>query len=184
MNRSGRLRHLVQRARWYGLFAIAYRWVDAHPSVVCQWTARFRAPDRLVKIGAGTGIGHRLLVHSNVVIGRDVLIANEVAFLNKHEHVTDVPSVLVAAGEGDVSGVTTVGDDVWIGYRVTLLGPLAIGDGAIIAAGSVVLEDVPPMTIVAGVPGRVVRRRFDSPEAEVEHLRAIQRGRSSDSSSS
>jgi acetyltransferase-like isoleucine patch superfamily enzyme len=50
-----------------------------------------------------------------------------------------------------------VEDDVWIGAHATILAGVRIGAGAVIGAGTVVVKDVPPRTIVAGVPGRVVR---------------------------
>jgi len=65
----------------------------------------------------------------------------------------------------------TVGNDVWIGTRATLLEHISIGDGAIVAAGSVVTKDVPPYAIVGGVPAKIIRYRF-SPE-EIEKLLKI-----------
>lgn len=54
-----------------------------------------------------------------------------------------------------------IGNDVWIGYHATILpGVSKIGDGAIIAAGSVVTHDVPPYSVVAGVPAKTVKFRF------------------------
>ena len=53
-----------------------------------------------------------------------------------------------------------IGNDVWIGTRVMLLGAITIGDGAIIGAGSVVTKDVPPYAVVAGNPARVLHYRF------------------------
>ncbi|ENF3824570.1 CatB-related O-acetyltransferase [Escherichia coli] len=55
-----------------------------------------------------------------------------------------------------------IGNDVWIGNDVVLKGGIAIGDGAVIAANSVVTKDVPPYAIVAGVPAKIIRFRFDS----------------------
>ena len=55
----------------------------------------------------------------------------------------------------------TIGNDVWIGSNVTIIGGIRIGDGAIIAAGAVVNKDVPPYAIVGGVPARLIRYRFD-----------------------
>lgn len=66
----------------------------------------------------------------------------------------------------------TIGNDVWIGDNVLVLGGTRIGDGAIIAMGSVVLHDVPPYTIVAGVPAKEIRKRFD--QDKIETLLKIQ----------
>ena len=54
----------------------------------------------------------------------------------------------------------TVGNDVWIGNSVNILGA-NIGDGAVVAAGAVVTKDVPPYAIVAGVPAEIKRYRFN-----------------------
>lgn len=54
-----------------------------------------------------------------------------------------------------------IGNDVWIGARVTILEKIAIGDGAVIAAGAVVTKDVPPYAIVGGVPARIIKYRYD-----------------------
>ncbi len=62
----------------------------------------------------------------------------------------------------DFKGDTVVGNDVWIGYDVTILPGVHIGDGAIIAAKSVVTRDVPPYAIVGGNPARDIRTRFDA----------------------
>ncbi len=55
----------------------------------------------------------------------------------------------------------TIGNDVWIGHGVILLpGVTSVGDGAVIGAGSVVHQDVPPYAIVVGNPARIIRYRF------------------------
>lgn len=61
-----------------------------------------------------------------------------------------------------VDGKTAVyiGNDVWIGCNVLVLGGITIGDGAVIAAGAVVTQDVEPYTIVGGVPAKPIRKRF------------------------
>lgn len=55
----------------------------------------------------------------------------------------------------------TIGNDVWIGSRVMVMGGVKIGNGAVVAAGSIVTKDVPPYAIVAGVPARIIKYRFD-----------------------
>ena len=66
-----------------------------------------------------------------------------------------------------------IGDDVWIGHNATILAAAGeIGRGAIIAAGAVVRSPVDPYTIVAGVPARPIRRRFEPPQiAAIEESR-------------
>lgn len=61
----------------------------------------------------------------------------------------------------DNKGDIVIGSDVWIGYHATILQGVTIGDGAIIGARAVVSRDVPPYTVVGGVPARPIRRRFD-----------------------
>ncbi len=60
----------------------------------------------------------------------------------------------------DNKGDIVVGNDVWIGYEAVILAGVTIGDGAIIGARAVVAGDVPPYTIVGGVPARPIRKRF------------------------
>ncbi len=65
-----------------------------------------------------------------------------------------------------------IGNDVWIGANVTMIGDIKIGNGAIIAAGAVVTKDVPDYAIVGGVPAKIIRYRFGP--NEITHLLKIQ----------
>ena len=72
----------------------------------------------------------------------------------------------------DNKGDIVIGNDVWIGYEAVILSGVTIGNGAIIGARAVVTKDVPPYTIVAGVPARPIRKRFDGETiAKLEALR-------------
>ena len=70
----------------------------------------------------------------------------------------------------DNKGDIVIGNDVWIGYEAVILSGVTIGDGAIIWTRAVVTKDVPPYTIVGGVPAKPIRRRFDD-ETIAELLR-------------
>ncbi len=59
-----------------------------------------------------------------------------------------------------IKGDTVLGNDVWIGYDVLVMPGVKIGDGAIVAARSVVTSDVPPYAIVGGNPAKIIRMRF------------------------
>lgn len=69
----------------------------------------------------------------------------------------EIPSL----SEMPVKGDTIVGNDVWIGRNVTILPGVRIGDGAIIGLNSVAGSDIPPYTIAAGNPARLLKKRFD-----------------------
>lgn len=61
----------------------------------------------------------------------------------------------------DNKGDIIIGNDVWIGYEAVILSGVTIGDGAIIGARALVTKDIPPYTIVGGVPSKPIRKRFD-----------------------
>lgn len=71
-------------------------------------------------------------------------------------------------GHPATNGDVIIGNDVWLCYGATVLSGVKIGDGAVIATGSIVTSDVPPYAIVAGVPAKVIRMRFD--ESTVNYL--------------
>lgn len=76
------------------------------------------------------------------------------------------------ASAWDNKGDIIIGNDVWIGYEAVILAGVHIGDGAIIGARAVVTKDVPPYTIVGGVPAREIRKRF--PAETIGRLQVLQ----------
>ncbi len=73
-----------------------------------------------------------------------------------------------AAIDAGFKGDTIVGNDVWIGHEATIMPGARIGDGAIVAAKSVVTGEVPPYAVVGGNPARIIRKRF--PDEQVAML--------------
>ena len=71
----------------------------------------------------------------------------------------------------DNKGDTVIGNDVWIGYEAIIMPGVKIGDGAIVGTQAVVTGDVPPYTIVGGVPARPIRKRFD--DETIRRLEAL-----------
>ena len=72
----------------------------------------------------------------------------------------------------DNKGDIIIGNDVWIGYEAVILSGVKIGDGAVIGTRAVVTKDVPPYTIVGGIPGKPIRKRFS--EEAISQLQRIQ----------
>lgn len=137
-----------------------------------------------VTIKGNCSIGHFTYLGSNCVlretsIGNYCSIATDV-FFGPNQHPTDWLSShsFVFGDNGGFAGVKdflnikvnpklkrspnkiTIGNDVWIGLRAIVMGGVTIGDGAIVAANSVVTKDVPPYAIVGGVPAKVIKMRF------------------------
>ena len=107
-----------------------------------------------------------------IVIGSFCSIAERVVILAGGNRRTDTaalfPLDVGRAYRG--TGITRIGNDVWIGTGATILGGREVGHGAIVAAGAVVASDVPPFALAAGNPARVVRHRF-APEVAERLLR-------------
>jgi acetyltransferase-like isoleucine patch superfamily enzyme len=121
-----------------------------------------------VHIGSRTHIGGSTLLDAacNIDIGDDVLIAFEVLIMDHDSHSlffeerkNDVSNWI--AGTKDWTSVNMapihIADKAWIGARAILLKGISIGEGAVVAAGSVVTKDVAPWTVVAGNPAKVIR---------------------------
>lgn len=70
------------------------------------------------------------------------------------------------ASAWDNKGDIVIGNDVWVGYEAVIMPGVKIGDGAIVGTRAVVTKDVPPYTIVGGVPARPIRKRFDDETIE------------------
>ena len=86
-----------------------------------------------------------------VYIGDDVLIGSNVVFATINHDLDPEKRHLHHMGE------IRIGNRVWIGANATVLAGVTVGDGAVIAAGAVVTEDVPPCTVVGGVPAHVIK---------------------------
>ena len=141
--------------------------------------------DARVKVGRWTYGSPKLMLWADtehIEIGSFCSIAEEVTILGGGEHRVDWISTFplrigfndpLAGRDGHPAskGATRIGNDVWIGYRATILSGVTIGDGAVIGAGAVVTRDVLPYRIVAGNPAVVVRERFD--ESRIQSLLAI-----------
>lgn len=71
----------------------------------------------------------------------------------------------------DQKGDIMIGNDVWISYEAVILSGVTIGDGAVIGCRAVVTKDIPPYTIVGGIPAKPIRKRFD--EETIKELQKI-----------
>jgi virginiamycin A acetyltransferase len=124
---------------------------------------------------------HFPFIGDRLIIGKFCALARDVKFImNGANHKLDgfstYPFYIFGNGwetaapqPGDLpyKGDTVIGNDVWIGYEAVIMPGVRVGDGAIVAAKSVVVGDVPPYAIVGGNPAKVIRQRFEPQVVEV-----------------
>jgi acetyltransferase-like isoleucine patch superfamily enzyme len=108
-------------------------------------------------IGARSGLGDFCHVGAagGVTIGEDVIAGSYVSF-HSQEHVYEDPTTPIRL-QGTTEQGISIGDNCWLGARVTFLDGTRIGAGSIVAAGAVVKGEFPPRSIIAGIPAKVIR---------------------------
>jgi len=138
--RFGRWRYGIQSVVLRKLCSIIYKWLKILSQILTG-----------IDLPCETTVGRRLridhfggvIISGDTVIGDDVILRHGVTLGLKHE------------GQ---RGAPTLGNRVEIGAGAKLLGPIVIGDGAIIGANAVVLKDVPAGAIAVGIPARIIKR--------------------------
>lgn len=114
-----------------------------------------------IDIGDRSGIGLDAFISGPLVIGRDVIMGPNCTFLSINRQTPDLERPMIEQGFKPARP-PVIEDDVWIGANVTVLPGRRIGTGSIVAAGAIVSADVPPFSVVAGNPARVIKRRGDA----------------------
>jgi acetyltransferase-like isoleucine patch superfamily enzyme len=116
-------------------------------------------------------IGPGCVIYPKVKIGRYTMLAPEVKIVGG-DHFYKNPNKPVIFSGRETELETVIGDDAWIGYGAFVNRGVKIGNGAIIAAYSVVTKDVEPYTIVGGSPAKFIKYRFNEEEIE-EHKKML-----------
>ncbi len=111
-----------------------------------------------IVIGDRSQLGQGCRVENDLAMGDDVIMGPDVIIMSS-SHAFQRTDITIREQGAAARRPVTVGDDVWIGTRVIVLPGVHIGSHSIIGTGAVVTKDVPEWSIVAGVPGRVIRDR-------------------------
>ncbi|MGY2078727.1 acyltransferase [Modestobacter sp. SYSU DS0657] len=117
---------------------------------ICSGTRVEVNPGARLELGDGSGMSNdvRVNCYESISIGRGVLVAEGAVLRDSDDHAVDGKPM---------TAPIRIEDHAWIGMRAMVLKGVTIGRGAIVAAGAVVTSDVPPGTMVGGVPARVLR---------------------------
>jgi acetyltransferase-like isoleucine patch superfamily enzyme len=158
--------HLMRRgsfARWplHGNVLEAFEdgRLEVGPNTLLEPDVWITAPgDARVQIGEGTflNIGVMVAAQELVAIGAHCMLANN-CFVTDANHRFDDPHKPITWQGFTTKGPTRIGDNVWLGANVVVTSGVTIGERCVIGANSVVTEDVPPFSIAAGAPARVLR---------------------------
>ncbi len=153
--------------RWWGLRGAGGR-VEIGRDCMIRCRLDFDSPDGRITIGDRCYIGDSHLVcHSRIDIHDDVIISWGVTIVDHDSHAlnwadraSDVSDWMQGTKCWDKVKIApvTIHDKVWIGFGVSILKGVTVGEGAVLGAGSLVTRDVAPYSVVAGNPARVVRQ--------------------------
>lgn len=151
---------LLPATRLYGLKRTLYRWggVELGDNVRIVSSARILGSGQLI-IDDNTFIGHQTLIllgGGSISIGKNVDISSNVTIVNgTHEIAT---TSIKAAGKGYADDIC-IGEGCWVGVCATIIAGAQVKEGAIVAAGALVNGSVDALSIVGGVPCKVIKKR-------------------------
>jgi acetyltransferase-like isoleucine patch superfamily enzyme len=111
--------------------------------------------------GAFSYIGPNCKIYPMVTIGDYTMLANNVSIIGGDHNFKNPNRPIIFSGRG-VLEKTIIGKDVWIGAFTKINTGVKIGDGAIIAMGSVVTKDIEPYSIYGGIPAKKIKDRFNN----------------------
>lgn len=133
-------------------------------SAVLTCTGVLARPGVGIRVGDRSAVGSGSFVggQGGISIGRDVIIGPGVRIFSENHNYEFLDRPIRSQGETRLG--VTIADDCWIGASAVIVDGVSIGTGCVIAAGAVVTKDIPPFSVAAGVPARVLRSR--RPERE------------------
>lgn len=164
---------ILNTLRWAKrrFYIAKYRFKNVHPTFLA--TTHLEGVAKDITAGAYSYIGPRSIIYPKVTIGKYTMIANDVCIIGADHNFRHPGIPMVFAGRENLKE-TIIGNDVWIGARSIIMAGVKIGNGAIVATGSIVTKDVEPYSIYGGVPAKKIKNRF-TPEEIIIHEQMLSR---------
>jgi acetyltransferase-like isoleucine patch superfamily enzyme len=164
-------RYVLNLLRTWYLFNFKFPWVEYKGFV--RVMPRVEFVKGKIQIGHNVQFGKGSLIATDVIFGNYILIAANVSFIGKNDHSFCVSGTTIWDSPRGLNQITIVKDDVWIGDKSIIMSGLTIGEGSIVAAGSLVNKSIPPCEIWGGVPAIKIKDRFSSLDEKNNHMRFI-----------
>jgi acetyltransferase-like isoleucine patch superfamily enzyme len=120
---------------------------------------KIRVHEGEVRLGAKSVMGQECTISAfqHVSIGRECIIADRTMFIDFDHGIVEVERPI--REQGIYKRDVRIGHNVWVGYGVCVLRGVVVGDNSVLGTSAVVVHDIPPNTVAAGVPARVLRHR-------------------------
>lgn len=155
-----KIRNVANAVRTFLYFHLRARWVKRKGFVRIPWTVQLWSPNHDIQLGDRVQFGPYCDVQCDMEVGDSVLFAPHVAVIGRNDHRIDIHNMLIWDAPRGEDKKVRIGNNCWIGYGAIILSGVSIGNGSVIAAGSVVTKDVPGNSIVGGCPAKVIKYRF------------------------
>ena len=128
-------------------------------TLIKKWVC-FRPYGGYIHIGENCSVNSFCHISGNggVEIGNNVLLATQCVIVSANHNFSDINEPI--AKQGETKEKIVIEDDCWLGAGVKVLAGVTIHKGSVIGAGSVITHDVPPYSVVVGVPGKVIKSRL------------------------
>lgn len=136
-------------------------------TLICTGVINQKGKGIIIGNNSGINAGTYLGGQGGIEIGDNVIVGPGVKIFSENHNFSDLK--INIKDQGVMRNGVCIKNNVWIGAGVTILAGVTIGEGSVIAAGSVVTKSVTPNSIVAGVPGKVLKKRDELPTPEPEY---------------
>lgn len=128
-------------------------------TVIKRWVC-LRPYGGYINIGENCSINSFCHISGNggVEIGNNVLIATQCVIISANHNFSDINEPI--SKQGEIKEKIVIEDNCWLGAGVKVLAGVTIHTGSVIGAGSVITHDIPPFSVVVGIPGKVIKSRL------------------------
>ena len=165
------VKYLLKRIRILILLIFRYKFVKVGKGFYCGKNLYIKP--NTVSIGNSVYFGNYChLSAGEILIDDYVMLASYVSIVGG-DHIYNRPGNTMIESKRGEQKTVIIEKDVWVGHGAIIMHGVTLGEGCVISAGSIVLKDVPPYSIVTGNPAKRIKDRFDSIEENIYHSKSI-----------